>query len=64
MTAHEFALSDVAARLTGTDASLSTSLRGVERPLPVDVAQLRVEIDRVAGGVGRDLCRWCGAAGA
>ena len=29
MTAHEFALSDLAARLTGTDASLSTSLRDI-----------------------------------
>ena len=29
MTAHEFALSDLAARLTGTDATLSTSLRDI-----------------------------------
>jgi putative transposase len=29
MTAHEFALSDLAARLTGTDASLSTALRDI-----------------------------------
>ena len=29
MTAHEFALSDLAARLAGTDASLSTSLRDI-----------------------------------
>jgi transposase-like protein len=29
MTAHEFALSDLAARLAGTDASLSTSLRNI-----------------------------------
>ena len=29
MTTHEFALSDLAARLTGTDASLSTSLRDI-----------------------------------
>ena len=29
MTDHEFALSDLAARLTGTDASLSTSLRDI-----------------------------------
>src|ERR1700712_2774268 len=29
MTAHEFALSDLAARLAGTDASLSTALRDI-----------------------------------
>lgn len=29
MTSHEFALSDLAARLTGTDASLSTALRDI-----------------------------------
>ena len=29
MTTHEFALSDLAARLLGTDASLSTSLRDI-----------------------------------
>ena len=29
MTAHEFALSDLAARLSGTDASLSTALRDI-----------------------------------
>ena len=29
MTAHESALSDLAARLAGTDASLSTSLRDI-----------------------------------
>src|SRR5688500_6615933 len=29
MTTHEFALSDLAARLAGTDASLSTSLREI-----------------------------------
>jgi hypothetical protein len=29
MTTHEFALSDLAARLTGSDASLSTSLRDI-----------------------------------
>lgn len=29
MTTHEFALSDLAARLTGTDATLSTALRDI-----------------------------------
>ena len=29
MTTHEFALSDLAARLAGTDSSLSTSLRDI-----------------------------------
>jgi transposase-like protein len=29
MTSHEFALSDLAARLAGTDASLSTALRDI-----------------------------------
>ena len=29
MTAHKFALSDLAARLAGTDASLSTALRDI-----------------------------------
>lgn len=29
MTTHKFALSDLAARLAGTDASLSTSLRDI-----------------------------------
>ena len=37
MTSHEFALSDLAVRLLGTDASVSTSLRDI---LPVALQEL------------------------
>ncbi len=63
MTTHEFALPDLAARLLGTEASLSTSLRNVRTLALQELieAELAAGSELVCGDTARNRRHVCRA---